>query len=508
LLIGLDGATWKLLAPWIEEGELPTFQLLKMQGAWGTLKSTLPPQTSPAIPSFYTGKNPGNHGVFSFLDKEGKIISSLSIKESKVWEIVNEAGFKCCVVNLPITYPPKKINGVMITGLLTPHSEVDYTYPKDLKNQIDFPVALEWEFGERYKSPKPKEEIFNNQIKVTTKRFQVLNELLKKDEFALAIFFVKGTDVVQHLFWNDQKNILRYYKRIDECIKNLLEENSFDYVIIFSDHGFGRGHKFEFCINSWLMQEGYLELKGGKAGQALLSTLPNLMTKWIPKKVLEKIKKTHKKISKSNLPPSLSGVNWEKTVAYADRFWGIFINKKIVGNKFCEKLKEEIITKLKTLKYKGRNPIREIYKKEEIYKGKYLSELPDIVFLCEEDFYPKLTITKEIFHEIDLEKARKDPNWHEGSHMGDRNGILIITSLKSKDIKEGTKIENAEIIDIVPTILHMLGIPIPQDLDGKVLKNIFKEASELYKRPIQYQKEIEKLKIKEKIKKLKKSGKI
>ena len=66
LVIGLDGATFDLMLPWIEAGELPTLGRMLSEGSSGPLRSTYPPVTAAAWSTFMTRKNPGKHGIYGF----------------------------------------------------------------------------------------------------------------------------------------------------------------------------------------------------------------------------------------------------------------------------------------------------------------------------------------------------------------------------------------------------------------------------------------------------------
>ena len=141
ILIGLDGATFDLLLPWINEGILPVMANLLKQGAWGGLESTIPPLTPPAWASFITGKNPGKHGVFDFRGPvndalESPLISSRSIRSRKLWEIINAQKKRVGIINIPVTYPPEEVDGFMISGMLTPNNKVCFTHPPDLKDRL------------------------------------------------------------------------------------------------------------------------------------------------------------------------------------------------------------------------------------------------------------------------------------------------------------------------------------------------------------------------------------
>ena len=117
VVVGLDGATFDLIEPWASQGKLPTFRKLMAGGAWGRMNTTVPPLTPCAWSSFMTGKNPGKHGQFSFyklnenwdLDIDWDEYRS----EETIWQILSKEGKRCCVINVPLTYPPHKLNGYM-----------------------------------------------------------------------------------------------------------------------------------------------------------------------------------------------------------------------------------------------------------------------------------------------------------------------------------------------------------------------------------------------------------
>ena len=121
LIIGIDGATLDLILPWVESEHLPTIGRLIKSGVHGDLASTLPPVTSPAWPTFMTGCNPGKHGVFDFIQPTGSdfsLVNATKIKQPTIWQRLSSAGYRVGVLNVPVTYPPKPLNGFMISGIV------------------------------------------------------------------------------------------------------------------------------------------------------------------------------------------------------------------------------------------------------------------------------------------------------------------------------------------------------------------------------------------------------
>ncbi|MBU1940188.1 MAG: alkaline phosphatase family protein, partial [Candidatus Thermoplasmatota archaeon] len=139
ILVGIDGATPQLLFKWIDEGVLPTFSRFRQQGSWGKLRSTLPPFSAPAWTSIVTGCNPGKHGIYGF-ESTGTLtphlVNSRYRKVPAIWTYLTQAGLKNIIINVPGSYPPESINGFMITGLLTPSADSQFTYPADLKQRL------------------------------------------------------------------------------------------------------------------------------------------------------------------------------------------------------------------------------------------------------------------------------------------------------------------------------------------------------------------------------------
>ena len=170
MIIGLDGATWTVIDPWIKDGTLPHLARLRQEGSWGNLRSTIPPITAAAWSTFMTGKRPGKHGVFHFIklfDDDGstangqpELVSGRSIKSSTLWDILGHQERRAVLVNIPLTYPPRAVNGVMITGLLTPSSAKVFTYPLELSQQIsDYKIDLD-----RFIDKKPFQDDFDAEM--------------------------------------------------------------------------------------------------------------------------------------------------------------------------------------------------------------------------------------------------------------------------------------------------------------------------------------------------------
>ncbi len=147
IVIGLDGATFDLILPWVKEGCLPTFKRLMEEGVWGELKSTIPPLTGPAWSLFMTGKNQGKHGIFDFMVRNPEGYDWITInatfrKGRSFWNFLEEEGRRAIVFNVPVTYPPEHGKGAMVSGFLTPPGAEDFIFPPELGKKLEKEVGV------------------------------------------------------------------------------------------------------------------------------------------------------------------------------------------------------------------------------------------------------------------------------------------------------------------------------------------------------------------------------
>ena len=462
LLLGLDGAEPSLIFKWAMDGKLPVFKKLMENGSYGKLESTIPSITCPAVPALYTGKNPGKFGVFSFERLDRGIVSSKDIKAECVWDLLEENGLKSLILFIKTTYPPKEINGIMLTGTLTPPTSDNFSYPKGIISKEDFLRAIV-PINER--GCKNNKERMLESMKNVDKKFEIFNRLTKSKEYSLYFIWFGETDGIQHFAWNEESILLEFYKYMDSKISEIV--NKFDTIFIVSDHGFGEFPKKNFYVNTWLSQNGYLKLKGGQIGSVLYRIVQRFIKKMVSG---ESIRKVEMKMKGKKNPEYLPGIDWKKTQAYLFQNFGIKIHRNIQND---DPIIQEIIEKLKQLEDdEGNRVIKEIYRRDEIYSGAYIEKIPHILFMLNDQFLPKRVLNKKLF-----DKNVKTEM--QGSHFSNRYGLIIAYG---KGIKKSV-IKNAKIYDVVPTILHILDCEIPKNLDGKVL-NVLKTNAKSYNKKI------------------------
>ncbi len=497
-VLGLDGGTFNIINPMIKKGLLPNIKKIIDNGTSGILKSTIPPATLPAWPSFFTGKNPGKHSIFDFFKKDEnqdkKVLNcSKDIKSDKIWNILDKYDKASIIINIPSTYPPEELNGIMVTGMLTPNGK-KFTYPEEFESEL------------KHKIPdyiiEPDKENSKELFREIKTRFNTISYLIERYEWDFFAVLIRSTDVAQHTAWYNQEFIYSIYENIDRELSKLLTKLKDINIMIISDHGFCP-YNYNVHINSYLEQKGFLSYKKDKRDSILIKSLKqigitkeeifNLLGHLGLQRILKKI--TPKSI-KNMIPSYSKDIDWKETkasfsAAFTTENNSIQINLKgrepqgIVKEEDYEKVKEELIKILYELKDpdNNKNIITKVIDCKNVFKGPYTHLAPDLILEFDSNYKADLT-------RVNDKIITKTENTF-GRH--DMNGIFLSFG---PDIKPNHKL-NAEIIDLAPTILNIIGIEIPEDMDGKVLK-IFKKES---KTEIVLHKDIKTSKEKEDLKK-------
>ena len=212
LLVGLDGVSWDVIKPWMDQGYLPTFKKLTSNGTWGVLKSTIPCLSVPAIPSFFTGKNPAKLGFFGFIKPDGSLVSFNDIVEPTIWDLLGQYGYKSMIVNLRATYPPKSVFGVLISGL-PPSEESTYTYPPHIKEKVKGFHLESKELQTLWKKKLFNEKLLFMYIERMWRRYRLIKSLAQEDNYDFILYWIEETDSIQHWFWHQKDKILLFSKK-------------------------------------------------------------------------------------------------------------------------------------------------------------------------------------------------------------------------------------------------------------------------------------------------------
>ena len=492
LVIGLDGATLDLIRPWAEQGHLPHLAQLIAEGTHGPLESTLPPVTSPAWPSFVTGKNPGRHGVFDFIrPRAGKfdMVNASQIDGRMIWEYLSDAGLTCGVLNVPITYPPRRVNGYLVPGLLSP-DQGKTTYPPD------FLGPYEAELGPYRLTPRVQYKAGNEgefiadiaDLVETQARYALRLMRDRPTDFTLVHFL--ATDIGQHALWKHQDPthpahdpaqaehfgtaIRDIYVRLDAVVGQMMALAPEATVIVMSDHGFGPLHHI-VNLNMLFLQAGLLALKQTpwvqlRAWAFKRGFTPAAVWKTIERIGLQNVVWRVSKQARNQVVNRFLGfedVDWSRTVAYSIGHVGqVYINLKgrepqgIVEPGDYARVRERVMDVIKSLGDHAGSPLQvdRIIPRECAASGPYLDRAPDLHLIL--DGYR--TIAFPLFAtdgKIITQQIRGDSGCHR------LHGVFIA---RGPGIARG-EISGARIIDLAPTILHLMNVPVPDDIDGRVL---------------------------------------
>jgi len=517
LVIGLDGATFDLLGPWIESGELPNLRRLVQQGASGRLETTYPPVSASSWNSYVTGMNPGKHGVVDFVQPEpGSFKVAMtgggSRRTQGFWDWLNAAGFRTGLVGIPVTYPPEPVDGFMVSGFLTPGPDKMWAHPRELKADL---ISQLGEFllapDERYRST-PHLDLFLEDLTASVEnRTQAALYLMRARPWDHCTVVYWDTDMVQHETWclldpthrrYDAKRaaayhgqILAFHRYVDACVGRLLDaaeaqaaaEGTDLLVMVMSDHGFGPVHSF-FLLNTWLASEGFLRFRR-RPTTLLKRTLFRLgftplrafrFTQAVGLgKLRHRVRFQQKAGILNRLFLSFHDVDWARTKAFGIGSFGqVYLNHAGVRPQGivrpgaeAEELKQEVIRRAALLRdpRTGAPLVERVHRREELFQGPYLHQMPDLLIQTRGWEYMAFG-----HHDFGSNRLVEPVTGMSGHHRP--HGVLI---LAGAGVRPGTHLEGAKIVDLAPTLLHAMGVDVPAEIDGRVLAEAFEESSPL-----------------------------
>jgi predicted AlkP superfamily phosphohydrolase/phosphomutase len=502
LVIGLDGATFDLIKPWISEGKLPNLRRLIDGGSHGTLNSTIPPLSPIAWSSMVTGTNPGKHGIHDFIEREGglgykiKFLNASNRRIEPLWTTLHNHGKRSVVINVPLSYPPSKIEHCCISGMDSP-ATTNVTHPPELYDELTGKLGhyiVEMDRHEGLTDDVPK---YLGLVKnAMQNRFDASQYLMEKYEWDFFMVVFVLLDRIQHYYWKhidprhpeyDEKvsrtignPILDVMAALDDYVGKLIQTAGEGVTtMIVSDHGFGPVYK-SVSLNNWLMSKGYLTTNKKQASMNIMGHVRAAVSGMLPNKLKYALKRRLK-------PSELSlfqNVDWASTLAYAEGASPrIFINNAsrnlggtIQDGEQYGAVRDRLISDLMGLTNpaSGESIVDKVYKKEDIFKGDDLRNAPDLIVQFKKGYtnYKKGNIKDQIV--LNAEEASdflKNDADLTGDHLP--NGILI---MNGPSIKRGGAITDAEIVDIAPTVLYLLDTPIAENLDGKVIAECIDKA--------------------------------
>ena len=520
----------------MEQGRLPNLAAIARDGVSLELQSTIPPNSAPAWTTFMTGMNPGKHGVYGFTrvePREGytiKLNSGANRRAQTVWQLLTEHGRRSIALNVPMTYPPDPIDGVVITGINTPGLESQFTYPPEFRREV-FRVIPDYVLDIRSWGVKAigevRAQMLDDILHMVDTRSQLALHMMATQPWDLFTMVFTATDRVQHFFWRFldathplydaaealkfQDAILRVYSRIDEALGRILSHCDEDTtVIVMSDHGFGPQRRL-FHINHWLVENGFLQLTYTTTS----GTLPHLLS--LARKGLYRglgaltglarnvLSDTNKDRLKRFFPhlrervasiEALSMIDWTATTAYHTAEFPGDIRVNLRGREVqgivepgaeyeavCEAIQSGLEGYVDP--ETGKRVVERVFRRDELYWGPHADLAPDLIVHLADYSYTfdwRIPLDFDGTHEDLPVVGPLTPEYSSNCGYHRLDGILM---LSGSGIRKGVQLDPAQIQDVVPTALYLQGLPIPADMDGKVLSEAIEPAL-LDRRPVEY----------------------
>jgi predicted AlkP superfamily phosphohydrolase/phosphomutase len=421
VVIGLDGVPYSFIREMIKAGEFPNFKVLLPEGSLTRMGSTIPCVSSVAWSSYMTGRNPGKHNIYGFVDRDPKsldiyIPTSKNMGCQTLWEALGQQGKRVLVINVPLTYPPRPVNGILIGCFLCINID-KVAYPKEMSQTLK---TMGYRIDADARQARTNEASFLEDLHETLrKRVEIGLHFYEKEAWDFFQLHIMETDRMNHFFWDGwvdetsshREAFFKFYREIDHTLGNIVRKIDPDSeLIVLSDHGFCSTWK-EINLNSWLKEEGWLRLQG-EASQDL--------------KAIHPASKAY-----SLLPGRV-----------------YLLGENELDQKHFEK---ELVSSLLQLldPSNGVAVIQKVCRREEIYQGPYQMNGPDLVAIPSPGYDLKGNFTASQWA---VESEMKGMHTDDDAFLYIRNHPL--------------RREKAEIIDLYPTILSMMKISPEKDVDG------------------------------------------
>jgi predicted AlkP superfamily phosphohydrolase/phosphomutase len=505
IIIGIDGGNFKVIDYLASRGRLPNLSKLMSGGVKAELVSTIPPLSHTAWVSLYTGKNPGKHGVCDAVRRRRdsyslQPINANLVAQEPLWSVLSRHSKRVCIYNVPITYPPRPVNGIIISGMDTPGTNSPFAYPENTKEEIlkNFPhykIDLPLDTFVSAHHPQPIKYQVEKIYEGLETQLKMTDYLLSKEDWDFFFGVITATDRLQHLLWRYTEKkcegqemteeeegyaekVFGAYTLIDEAIGQFLQRYGPRWIMVLSDHGFGLLTK-DVHLNNFLAEHGLLSYYPQpflRRGQAYVRRLAR---KNLPSTFKRQVKR-FLPIGQPFFERLAQQIDWKKTKVYSLGYFGnLFVNLKgreplgiVEHGEEYESVMEEVISRLHELRdpEDGKAVIERVYRKEELYHGEALDLLPDVLLVMRNYAYMALNQ----FGEIEPSKGifgkplkGMGELTHTGSHRSD--GILI---LYGENVEKG-RTGKASMLDIAPTVLYVSEVPIVKGYDGKILLDFF-----------------------------------
>lgn len=484
LLIGLDGATYSILDPLIEEGVMPFLGSLLEGGVRAELASVIPPLTPPAWTSLMTGRSPGNHGVFDFMRFEFesdaptlRIADANDVACETIWSMVSRQGKRANVLNFPMTFPAPQIAGNVVPGWVPWRHLRLACHPSDLYDKLKAlpgfepkELAMDMALEEKALEGCQREEDYEQAIRLHIRRemqwFNIARYLMREDPAELTAVLLDGVDKLQHFCWRFidpavfpaapsawERKIrdlcLEYYREVDRLLAEMVALGGPNLTtLIASDHGFGPTERVLY-LNAWLAERGHLV--------------------WAD---AEHVEQTHEEtLGLGTMAKRFYEIDWGRTRAYCPTpsSNGIYLS---VPDDERPALLDALSQGLRELRdpATGEAIVAAVWTRDEAFAGTQMAHAPDLTLGLSDGGFVSILPSDAVI------KPRSEVT---GTHRP--NGVF---AAMGPGIRRGHSAEPLSILDVAPLALYSLGLPIPEDLEGRVAEEIL-DPSHLQAHPIE-----------------------
>ena len=498
LVVGWDGATFDLLEPWVADGELPNLARLMQGGAHGRVKSVPNMNSGPAWTSVSTGLNPGKHGVYGLVDLAPgsyriRPLNAADRHGKTIWQRLGEAGKQVVVMNLPLTWPADEVNGVLVAGGDAPSSHTPgFTYPEGLMREIDA-EAGEYLLAARLDGlirAGKRAEALSRIHRMVEGRTRAALYLMKRRPWDLFLVLFTASDVVQHFFWRDlaggpyQDAILQVFRQLDSALGRLLAQaGDQTTVLVLSDHGFGPTQPGVYYLNDFLAGLELLRYgpqsnsRAGLLRWAFLQLerrLGSRMKEWL----FERFPRLYEKAVTGLW---MDNVDWPATQAFSlagsNQIWINVRGRHPQGIVSPGEEYDAVMTLIQRALEGAVDPgadrpaVEKVCRQRDLYHGPFLDQAPDLLVRWGDSPVQSGLAWEGDSHRV-IARRRTAHRRHpvNGSHR--EMGILVA---HGPPFRSGVTIDGATLYDITPTLLYLLGQPIPRGLDGGILTSALTE---------------------------------
>jgi predicted AlkP superfamily phosphohydrolase/phosphomutase len=511
VIIGVDGATFGLIEPLVQAGHLPALGSLMARGVFGPLQAWPNMNSAVAWSSMVTGYNPGQHGIFHFGEAppqrgtKWRPITAGDRNRDPFWRLLSSAGQRVGVINVPMSYPADAVNGFMLAGMDAPgvHSP-GFAHPRDLLDDlrhrgIDYVLDVPNLGVLSRRDPHRLPLAVQRMVDV---RARTILSLMQTRQWDVLMAVFVGTDRMQHFFWPDGRAgvedpdwapIRSVYQQIDSFIMETLElAGANTTVLVVSDHGFGPAHAAPDCLNRLFARLGLLCYRQGsnRLTGRLLRSLLQYGRQIIPLRFQDPLARAFPGLWLRAVNEGVySSIEWSQTRVFAATFGRVFINLQgrqpegTVSPEEYHLLRERVRDILLNLTDPdtGRRVVQAAHWAEDLFHGPYLKQAPDLLIEWDEELLGRSWCYRAGGRPVIIQAPERIgyAGRVTGSHRS--QGVVIACG---PQIKPGGTVFRATLYDIAPTILYLQGHPIPKDMDGRVLTDIFTQEY-LRRHPVQ-----------------------